>query len=285
MRITRRITAGVAAATAATALVGLPGPAHAGPFTASKCEFNSSNQNVIVTDLSGAEELRVLRAGKDNKTIMIADGFDVAPTICSAPGGATIPTVENTERIAIFAAPQHVAGGYRIDQNNGRFAPGVTKETDGDSEIEITINTTGVPATLTVIGTPQPDVISVGTGGRVNQAYDLDADIEPLTKASEVIVSGGVGNDELDSVGGSMFSAPADVKVDLRGDLDNDSIVHGGELNSILRGGFGDDKLYSVNGHVDGLTGGPGFDTATVDKFEGEFSFPFHDVEQIHVAG
>ena len=134
-----------------------------------------------------------------------------------------------------------------VNQNNGRVRPGATPEADGSSEVEITLNTTGTPAELNVTGTPQRDVISVGTGGRVNFAYDLDADIEPLMQAVRVIASASVGNDELDSNGGGMFSLPADVPVDLRGDAGNDTLVGAGKDN-ILRGGSDDDRLFAVNG-------------------------------------
>ena len=176
--------------------------------TQSTCVYNTSNKNLVVTDNSGTNQLEL---GTDKAgVIRIADGPE-AFVICRAPNLGTVARVTNTERIAVFAAPAQVAGGYTVNQNNGRFAPGATPEADGSSEVEITLNTTGTPAVLNVTGTPQRDVISVGTGGRVNFAYDLDADIEPLTKPVRVIASAGVGNDELDSNGGGMFSLPADV--------------------------------------------------------------------------
>lgn len=244
--------------------------------TASVCDYNTANKNVIVTDNSGGAELSLLRRGEE---LMVADGA-ADPRFCFVVGGPTA-TVKNTEKITVFAAPAHVAGGYRIDQNNGRFAPGATPETDGDSEIEITLVTSGVSAPrLTVAGTPQNDVISVGTGGRINFAYDNDADVIPQTKPAKVRVTGGVGNDEIDGLGGSIFSPPADLPIDLSGDADSDTLFAGGNDN-ILRGGFGDDRLFSANGiSFDGLTGGPGFDVAETDKFE---NIPFGDIEQIKV--
>jgi len=245
--------------------------------TQSTCVYNTSNKNLVVTDNSGANQLEL---GTDKAgVIRIADGPE-AFVICRAPNLGTVARVTNTERIAVFAAPAQVAGGYTVNQSNGRFAPGATPEADGSSEVEISLNTTGTPAQLTVIGTPQRDVISVGTGGRVNFAYDLDADIEPQTKPVRVIASAGVGNDELDSNGGGMFSLPADGPVDLRGDAGNDTLVGAGADN-ILRGGSDDDRIFAVNGHSDGLTGGTGFDRATTDKTE---NIPFGDIEQISVA-
>ena len=173
-------------------------------------------------------------------------------------------------------------GGYRIDQNNGRFAPGVTPETDGDSEVEITLNTTGVPAELTVVGTPQRDVISVGTRGRVNFSYDTDADIEPLTKAKHVRVSGGVGNDEIDGLGGSIFSPPTDVEVRLEGDAGNDVLFTGpNALVPVVIGGSGDDRIFTANGTHDGISGGIGNDVATIDRVD---STPFNDVETVFLG-
>ena len=207
---------------------------------------------------------------------MVADGPN-SPRLCFVDATNIIATVTNTEKVTVFAAPAHVAGGYRIDQNNGRFAPGATPETDGNSEIEITLVTTGAPAPrLTVAGTPQSDVISVGTGGRVNFSYDNDADVIPQTMPDEVLVTGGVGNDELDSNAGGIFSAPADLPVDLQGNAGNDRIVATGK-ETTLRGGSGDDVLFSANGIRDHLTGGTDFDVATLDKTD---NAPFPDIEQ-----
>ena len=213
--------------------------------------------------------------------IGVADDPDT-DVLCMTPSGSKFARVTNTERIAIFAAPQHVPGGYRIDQNNGRFAPGVTPETDGDSEVEITLNTTGVPAELTVAGTPQRDIMSVGTNGRVNFSYDTDADIEPLTKAAKVRVTGGVGNDEIDSIGGSIFSPPADVEVRLEGDAGNDSLFTGrSAVTPVVLGGSGDDRIFTTNGTRDGISGGVGNDVATIDRVD---TTPFNDVETVFLG-
>jgi hypothetical protein len=255
----------------------------AGPAMAvsqSTCVYNESNKNVIVTDNSGGATLRLFTTSVGG-VIGVADDPDT-DVLCMNPSGTKFARVTNAERIAIFAAPQHVPGGYRIDQNNGRFAPGVTPETDGDSEVEITLNTTGVPAELTVVGTPQRDVISVGTRGRVNFSYDTDADIEPLTKASHVRVSGGVGNDEIDGLGGSIFSPPTDVEVRLEGDAGNDVLFTGPNAQiPVVIGGSGDDRIFTANGTHDGISGGLGNDVATLDRGD---STPFNDVETMLIG-
>ena len=168
-------------------LAGAMGASPAMAASQSTCVYNESNKNVIVTDNSGGATMRLFPTNVGG-VIGVADDPDT-DVLCMNLSGTKFARVTNTERIAIFAAPQHVPGGYRIDQNNGRFAPGVTPETDGDSEVEITLNTTGVPAEMTVVGTPQRDIMSVGTNGRVNFSYDTDADIEPVTKASKVRVT------------------------------------------------------------------------------------------------
>ena len=116
-------------------------------------------------------------------------------------------------------------------------------------------------------GTKVRDVMSVGRGGKLNFSYDADVDIDPQTKPGGVFLSGGVGDDEVDSNGGGIFALPADVPVRLQGDLGNDTVVLAGSgIENRAYGGFGDDRMFSANGSFDRVDGGPGTDIATVDR-------------------
>lgn len=245
----------LAAAVAGAAFTAAPAMASA----ASSCTYNPSNMNVIVTDNSSAEQLQIVRTGDQ---IRIADGFG-ARIPCAIPGTSEVATVTNTERIAVFAAPAQVAGGYAVDQVNGAFAPGVTKESDGTSEIEISFDTTGARPKLDVYGTSGHDVMSAGAGG-VNLAYDGDADIAWSATPLRVTLHGAGDTDELDGIGGSMLPAAVG-PVTLEGDGGNDTLYGHPGFDDILRGGSGDDRMFANDLDLDSVYGGSGKDTATTD--------------------
>jgi hypothetical protein len=261
-----RLSAGALLAVAAVTVV--PTVASANVF--STCTYNPDNKTAVVTDRSGDAALQVSRMSKavGNPAVITAADDDGIPQPCRTESGlGDSATVDNTVKIAVFAAaPSHVAGGYTIDMSHGRFVP--TKATGPEQEIPITIVTEGVAApTLTVLGTSQHDVMSVGAGGRLNFSFDNDADVIPITKPLEVAVHGGLGNDELDANGGGIFAAPADLPVRLHGDAGNDSVIASSRGNTSLFGGADDDTLFSANNNSDGVSGGPGIDTATTDRF------------------
>jgi Ca2+-binding RTX toxin-like protein len=265
---------GAAGLLAGAALATVPAMASA---TASTCAYNTSNKNLIITDNSGDRGLRVFRVGEQ---IRFSDEPGTAGVFCPIPGQFATATVLNTERIAIFRSAANLQGGVTIDQySGGPFRPGATPETDGQSEVEISIiddSVSGFPFnnTLAVYGTPQYDSILVGTGGRVNLGFDADVDIAPSIKPDKVIVDGREGNDDLwgTGVNGNGTSAPADVALSMQGFDGNDMLV-GGAASDDLHGGNGDDRFITVdtvpNPKPDGVFGNEGFDTANVDAHDG----------------
>ena len=223
----------------------------------SSCVYNEFGRSVVVNDYSGSQTLELVRADAE---IRIAEGFG-ARFGCSDPVTGKRATVTNTDRIAVFAAPAQTAGGYSINQVNGAFTPGATKEADGGDEIEITFDTTGVAAKLTVYGDKNKNVMSVTKGGSVNFAYDLDPDVTATTPFDAVYLHGALGNDELDGRGGGMLPA-SDVHVLLAGEGGDDLLVDG-DATDIIEGGAGNDRIFSETPTIDDIRGGTGFDTAT----------------------
>ena len=56
------------------------------------------------------------------------------------------------------------ADAVTIDESGGAFAPGATSQADGDASIDITVALDGGTDSLTVLGTPGDDIITLGSG-------------------------------------------------------------------------------------------------------------------------
>jgi Ca2+-binding RTX toxin-like protein len=214
-----------------------------------------------VIDGSGPSQLRIVRAGP---FIAIADGAQT-PRICESQIGERA-SVTNTNFINVIGGGTSGEDAYVLDQTFGAFAPGLTPEPDGTSEIETIFGTFDQPATLVVRGTDGADTMRVGVGGGVMLGPDIDTDVR-LSRARSVVLSGRGGNDFLSGRGGSPAASPraATANVTLFGGEGNDTLVDGLAEEDDLGGGNGDDILFSVDGHFDFLDGGAGFDRATMD--------------------
>src|SRR5262245_17386034 len=101
-------------------VAGVPAVASA----SSTCSYNPDNKQLSIQDLSGAQTLRLTRLGDQ---IRYADG-NSAPQFCAVPAQFAAATVNNTEKVTIFRTGQNISGGVEIDESQGQFAPGVTKE-------------------------------------------------------------------------------------------------------------------------------------------------------------
>jgi hypothetical protein len=259
----RRLALGVAIT--GTALSAVPAVANA----SSACTYGLGGpaglfQTATVTDGSGSSSLRITRAGP---FIAVADGSAV-PRICTGPTGVQA-TVTNTDFIVVNGTPTSGSDDFIVDQRNGAFAPGLTRETDGTSELETLVGTNSLTADLVVRGTDAADVMRVGVGGGVMLGSDLDTDVR-LSRARTVTVTGGGGNDFLSGRGGAPAApAPSTVPVFLVGDAGNDTVVDGLAENDDISGGSGEDVLFSNDGLFDFVTGQTGFDRATVDTEDG----------------
>jgi len=162
-------------------------------------------------------------------------------------------TTANTDRIDI-------RGGALKDVVYllGEFAPGRTAESDGKSEIEISL--TEIQNLTVMLGAGDDVFVYTGTG--VDLGGDGDDD---LVGRIPGIVQGGAGNDTIDF---SLTTASAG-GITLSGGAGDDDLIGGASAN-VLEGGAGDDMLEG-NGGNDRLDGGAGDDVelggAGIDTF------------------
>jgi Ca2+-binding RTX toxin-like protein len=160
-------------------------------------------------------------------------------------------TVTNTDTIL-------VRGGDRaaeIVTITGSFAPGLTPEADGASEIEISVDLGGETDWLTVyLGSGNNKLTLTASG--LDVGNDGDEDIT-TAGADAVVIDGEGGNDNIDA---SAYTAtPFGGRLNLVGGPGDDRLV-GSEMANRLWGDDGDDLLYGLGG-PDKLYGGPGNDS------------------------
>jgi Ca2+-binding RTX toxin-like protein len=209
----------------AVVLAALLWQAEASAQTASTCSFDPASATVRVTVDGQATTLS--RTG---------------PGIIRLNGVACgTATTTNTNRMI-------VTGGALVDSVTltGVFAPGLTPEADGVSEIEVQL--INIQNFTWALGSDDDTVAFIGSG-RLDYGGDGDADV---TGAVVRTIRGGAGNDLLDfSALGTSFT--------LDGDTGDDHLI-GGNGNNTLIGNEGMDILEGGAGN-DSLDGGPGDDT------------------------
>jgi hypothetical protein len=230
------------------------------------CGFNAATRTATVFDDDAADPVVVTRFGDFIAVHGKANPFG---SLCSGSSGTA--RIDNTDLILVKAISHKIPGGSRdgvvVDESNGTFGPGYTKEVDGMSEIEVSVQNV-TPLTdqlnLSVIGTPDEDIIRIGDQGIVNFGLDLDDDIRFLNDTpASVTVSGGSGSDFLDGRGDGLHGV-ATVPLTLNGG-DNEDTIHGGAASDHLNGDAGIDHLFSVDHTLDFVTGGTEFDDAVID--------------------
>jgi len=219
----------------AAAMMVLSWAASARAQVASTCSFDAATATVSVR--GGTAELLAVKASGQIRL----NG--------SACGAAT---VTNTDTIIVTgtANPNTVT-------LTGSFAPGLTPEGDGASEIEIAFDLGADVDRLTVYLGAGRDRFTLAAGG-LDVGNDLDVDVT-VGGVEYLFIDGGAGNDVIDAAG---FVPPDSmVRLDLIGG-DGADRLYGGGVKSRLYGGDGDDLLYGGD-YADQLYGGPGNDTMT----------------------
>lgn len=189
-------------------------------------------------------------------------------------------TVRNTKRIDVtgtgWTSDVAISTMVAIDESQGRFAPGVGRETTGVHEIEVRIAVTpGVnqippeaqlPLILSYLGTAGGDRETIGMNG-LDLNADGDLDVKTTAHAFDQIWFFGLaGNDRLSGDGSAATGAPATVPMQLHGGSGDDRL-RGGTANDALdesngSGGSGHDALWGGAG-ADFLNGGPQNDRLT----------------------
>ena len=218
--------------------------------TTPTCSFDSATATVSV----------VTNSRRSNIAAVAATGqiqLNGAPC-----GGAT---VINTDQI-------EVTGPDTVDVVilTGRFAPGMSPEADGESEIEIAISLGWGSNTVRMNLSNGHDRLAITGSGRFDIGDDGDEDIAVVdTLNLQLIIDGRGGNDRIDASGG--------VGVYVLGGPGNDVLI-GSNSDDQLEGDDGNDSIFGGPGD-DSIVGGDGDDLA--DGEDGDDTI----AEQDHVNG
>ncbi|HEU5057405.1 MAG TPA: hypothetical protein VFU21_12800 [Kofleriaceae bacterium] len=237
--------------------------------SAPTCAFDPATAAVTVTVDGQAAELRApVGTGE-----ILLDGVSC--------GGAT---VLNTDSI-------QVNGGSLSDSVTlvGRFAPGLTPEASGGSEIEIAFalgESSGPWDGVTLTLTQRRDVLTFTSDG-IDVGNDLDRDIF-MAGVDGLVIDALGGNDRIDAA--AYTGMPGGVAVTIWGGSGQDvligssvllnhlygeedgDVLRGGDGNDRIDGGPGDDVMFGRGGHdsfhsegamdgADDMRGGDGSDT------------------------
>jgi Ca2+-binding RTX toxin-like protein len=262
-------TARLAAGLAALGAFALPATASALPT----CTYNAATARVqLALDYpapNGAYSLARMGA-----QIGWLDGRPGAAfTACGAA------TVFNTDRIDVTGTP--FGDVFVIDLTNGPFAPGMTPEAAGLSEIETRVDL-GVPANVDAVeieGSAGNDYITGGqngVGALLSLNLDNDADLQLRRDPRTLTLRGNVGNDVLGLGGIGLGLVPYGGRSVLDGGLGNDALVGGDGRDRMVGGadldsydaGAGVDSIDSRDGIAETVDTGVGADTVTSDPFD-----------------
>jgi hypothetical protein len=167
------------------------------------------------------------------------------------------PTVFNTNTIKIVTGDG--TNTVEINETNGLFAPGATKEKTGKSEIEFSVTGGSGFDTKKLVGRPVDDKIDLGGGG-FNINKDNDADIFG-SSIDLVVVNSGGGDDKVSAAGNSVVGSAFPIQITVSGQSGQD-VLRAGASFSTLDGGKNGDRLVG-NDFGDFLLGGGGGDKLT----------------------
>lgn len=215
----------------------------AGAQTAPTCSFDPGTATLAVTVDGVAAALSVGGAGAIRLNGAICPGARVTTTDAIAVnGGALADSVSLT----------------------GSFAPGLTPEGTGGSEIEILLALGGGADEVVVNLSGAADLLTFSAGG-IDTGSDFDEDVT-FTGVETIEINGGGGDDDIDA---SLYAGSAALV--LRGGSGADTLV-GSPAADVLIGGAGNDTVFGDGGDdavkqgtasdgADQTSGGPGRDT------------------------
>lgn len=205
---------------ALTAWLALAVPAVAVP----SCTYDAATLTAAVTADAG-----------DSPTIgRTGDAITLDGTAC---GAATVSTTD-TVTVTTLGVPASIT----LDLGGGGFVPGSTVETDGDSEIEFTVNVSSGSPILRVAGTTGGDNVVLGTDGLNLNAAEASGDVDvAIVGSPAMVLEGGDGADVLSVGGGAGTGAPGRVGT-LLGQAGDDLLL-GGVGGSMVDGGDGLDEV------------------------------------------
>jgi hypothetical protein len=266
----------LAAALAATGALVLPAGASATPT----CTYDATTATVSLA-LDAPAPKGAYTLVRYVNTIGWLNGRPASGAAFTACPGATVTNTDTIDVTGTVDADDLIVSlENRFPLSPGGFAPGLTPETDGISEIEITIDLDAPSSidTVEIWGTPRADVVTGGLdrfSGLPAFLLNADAD-EDLTlerDRSLLVVDGFSGNDILELAGvGTGVTYDGDAVIN--GGPDDDVLI-GGDGNDTITGGTGFDVFQGYGGidtinAADGVPGepissGPGNDAITMD--------------------
>lgn len=218
----RRTRALFVGAAAALVVVSLPSTASAS--VATSCSFDAGTATVTAT-IGSTADVTLVRSGD-------------AITFGGAPCGSA--DVHNTDLIVVNGPDDLLDESLTVSLAGGPFAPGLTSEADGSSEIEMIVNL--VDDAFVVQGSDGADSISMrGNSVDLDAAtgvHEQEISMGPNTYYTARRLEGGAGDDEL--------------AVDCRdcpvfGDAGNDTLYQGQNGGVEYHGGEGEDTLSLLN--------------------------------------
>lgn len=180
----------------------------------------------------------------------------------SCPGGPL--SVYELDRIRLVDAD------VRLDFEGGPFAPGLTDEGDGSSEIEFEVDY-GFGGELELAMTKGRDELAVGMVGHrflrgINfnpgeAERDVDMTIAPGDRnhfgEAELAIEADHGPDRIVAAGGPEFAGPHADRLEIRGGAGKDLLLGGSGYDALIPGG-GEDKVRAggSNDIVEAVAGG-----------------------------
>jgi Ca2+-binding RTX toxin-like protein len=187
------------------------------------------NGAVMTVSSTGADSIALERSGS---------AIQVNGVTC---GSATVTTIDSIE--VDESAGANADQTLTIDLSGGDFAPGVSSESPGLSEIEIAVHLGGGRDGVIVRGGNASEVFRLGEDGiALNSDDDADVTFDNFVSYRLRELDGVNGDDVLSAQGGGGSGAPLGEPAALRGGNGNDTLV-GGEGDDDLRGGDGDDAI------------------------------------------
>jgi Ca2+-binding RTX toxin-like protein len=232
------------------------------------CRVSGSAMQIAASEFG--EDVALGRAAEQiTVTAFVYPDLDPVAIPCSGP----TPTIHSVDSIAISGGTDST--NLFLEFGSGPFAPGLSAESDGTPEIEITLSHVDE---VIVNGSGGPDQFVFGIVGDSSAAdFNAEAESQPdvdliapafrrdpkrkRLSSTEWEVHGQGGPDLIDATGGPGFTGPATADFRAKGQDGDDRII-GGDRGGELVGSAGND--FVVGGaKPDALIGGkgPGRDT------------------------
>jgi hypothetical protein len=249
---------------AAVVVLALPAPTRA----AVECGVESrgpegpAGDSVAITTTEPDDGVALFREGD---RIAVSDDRRMLPVDC-AGGPAMVQSVDSIELVTTQPEPF-----LYVDISRGGLVPGVEGESDGEPEIELSVEWPN--GFLGMGGTRGPDLFSFGNrDGALVGALNADDDVDVSANTAGTLLIRGQGGDDAITGRGLTEANPRQAEpppgplrtyASFEGGPGNDTLV-GGVKQDILYGGRGGDLILADGGGRDEIDCGAGRDEVFV---------------------